>query len=103
MRKLLYNWELVVILRNLSFRAPEHCLRNNFLNWKEMEDKFDNYLKRELDSIDNASIPSPVWDKDKTWKKIAIGLKPQAKMYSIKWLYAAASLILIILLGTSVF
>jgi len=68
-----------------------------------MDDKFDKYLKQELDSIDNAPIPSSNWDKEKTWKKIALDLKPQPKTISIKWLYAAAALMLIILIGSSLY
>ena len=68
-----------------------------------MDDKFDKYLKQELDSIDNAPIPSSNWDKEKTWKKIALDLKPQPKTISIKWLYSAAALMLIILIGPSLY
>jgi hypothetical protein len=66
-----------------------------------MEDKFDKYLKQELDSITNAPISSQLWDKENTWKKISTGLMPMAKTISIKWFYAAASIV-IILLGFSV-
>jgi len=61
-----------------------------------MEDKFDDYLKHELDSLNNAPIPSHLWDKESTWEKISSGLKPTAKTISIKWFYAAASIALIL-------
>ena len=66
-----------------------------------MEDTFDKYLKQELDSLSNAPISSQLWDKEKTWGKINSGLKPQGKTISIIWLYAAASIVFIVLVGSS--
>ena len=66
-----------------------------------MEDKFDNYLKQEIDSISNAPISSQLWDKEKTWSKIATDLKPKNRTIPITWLYAAASIAFIVLVGSS--
>jgi len=63
-----------------------------------MENNFDDYIQRELDSISNEPIPSFLWDKDKTWDKIALDLKPQKKTISLNWLYAAASILLLLCL-----
>lgn len=68
-----------------------------------MEYVFDKYLKHELDSINDAPIPSHLWDKEKTWGKIAAGLKPQVKTISIRWFYAAASVVFFLLMGATMY
>ena len=68
-----------------------------------MEDKFDKYLKQELDSIGNSPIPSQLWDKEYTWEKISTRLKPMGKTISIKWFYAAASIVLILLMTSAIY
>jgi len=65
-----------------------------------MEDKFDKYLKQELNSVENEPISHHLWDKERTWTKIATGLKPKERTISINWLYLAASLLFIVLIGS---
>jgi hypothetical protein len=67
-----------------------------------MEDKFDNYLKHEINSISNSPVISEHWDKEKTWSKIAKDLQSKPKLISITWLYVAASIAFVVLLGASV-
>jgi hypothetical protein len=68
-----------------------------------MEDNFDKYLKQKMDAVSNAPISEHLWDKENTWQKIALKNKPQGKSVSIRWFYAAASVLLMVLIGSSVF
>ncbi|HEY9123835.1 MAG TPA: hypothetical protein PK252_00415 [Bacteroidales bacterium] len=68
-----------------------------------MEDNFDKYLKQKMDAVSDAPISEHLWNKENTWQKIALGIKPQGKSVSIRWFYAAASVLLVVLIGSLVF
>jgi hypothetical protein len=68
-----------------------------------MDDKFDQFLKKEIGSAGNQPIPPGLWDKNKTWEKISAGLDRHPKTVSVYWLYAAASLIFVIIISSAFF